>query len=175
MQRRLRNVQKSVMHVQRCCFVNLTLLLFCRRRRRCLSSLATERELQLTTTRANKQLAWLMTERQNRYRKSRLVPSRPFPSSNDVPVLLLNQPKVEPGSTFTFTRDPPPLMFGLCLVIRSSGSSYVSRKLSTYSSPKPTLTLTSHLGLRGPIFLPISQLKRSQYQEVLGTIVTLCR
>ena len=110
-----------------------------------------------------------MTERQNRYRKSRLVPSRPFPSSNDVPVLLLNQPKVEPGSTFTFTRDPPPLMFGLCLVIRSSGSSYVSRKLSTYSSPKPTLTLTSHLGLRGPIFLPISQLKRSQYQEVLGT------
>ena len=60
-QRRLRNVQKSMMHVQRCCFVNLTLLLFClprcRRRRRCLSSLATERERQLTTTRANKQLA----------------------------------------------------------------------------------------------------------------------
>ena len=42
-QRRLRNVQKSVMHVQRCCFTNLTLLLFChprcRHRRRCLSSL----------------------------------------------------------------------------------------------------------------------------------------
>ena len=27
-QRRLRNVQKSVMHVQSCCFVNLNLLLF---------------------------------------------------------------------------------------------------------------------------------------------------
>ena len=38
-----RNVQKSVMHVQSCCFANLNLLLFCRsrwrRRRRCLSSL----------------------------------------------------------------------------------------------------------------------------------------
>ena len=36
-QRRLRNVQKSVMHVQSCCFANLNLLLFfrsrCRRRR----------------------------------------------------------------------------------------------------------------------------------------------
>ena len=43
MKRRQRNVQKSVMHVQSCCFVNLNLLLFCcsrcRRRRRCLSSL----------------------------------------------------------------------------------------------------------------------------------------
>ena len=42
-QRRLRNVQKSVMHVQSCCFANLNLLLFCcsrcRRRRRCLSYL----------------------------------------------------------------------------------------------------------------------------------------
>ena len=42
-QRRLRNVQKSVMHVQSCCFANLNLLFFCRsrcrRRRRCLSSL----------------------------------------------------------------------------------------------------------------------------------------
>ena len=42
-QRRQRNVQKSVMHVQSCCFANLNLLLFCRsrcrRRRRCLSSL----------------------------------------------------------------------------------------------------------------------------------------
>ena len=42
-QRRLRNVQKSVTHVQSCCFVNLNLLVFlrsrCRRRRRCLSSL----------------------------------------------------------------------------------------------------------------------------------------
>ena len=42
-QRRLRNVQKSVMHVQSCCFANLNLLLFCRsrcrHRRRCLSSL----------------------------------------------------------------------------------------------------------------------------------------
>ena len=42
-QRRLRNVQKSVMHVQSCCFASLILLLFCRsrcrRRRRCLSSL----------------------------------------------------------------------------------------------------------------------------------------
>ena len=35
-QRRLRNVQKSVMHVQSCCFVNINLLLFYRsRRRRC--------------------------------------------------------------------------------------------------------------------------------------------
>ena len=42
-QRRQRNVSKSVMHVQSCCFTNLNLLLFCRsrcrrrRRRRCLS------------------------------------------------------------------------------------------------------------------------------------------
>ena len=38
-QGRLRNVQKSVMHVKSCCFANLNLLLFscfrCRRRRRC--------------------------------------------------------------------------------------------------------------------------------------------
>ena len=42
-QQQLRNVEKSVMHVQSCCFANLNLLLFCRsrwrRRRRCLSSL----------------------------------------------------------------------------------------------------------------------------------------
>ena len=38
-QRRLRNVQNKVMHVQSYCFVNLNLLLFCRRCRRCLSSL----------------------------------------------------------------------------------------------------------------------------------------
>ena len=40
--RRQRNVQKSVMHVQRCCFANLNLLLYCRsrcRRRRCCLSL----------------------------------------------------------------------------------------------------------------------------------------
>ena len=41
-QRRQRNVSKSVIHVQSCCFANLNLLLFCpsrcRRRRRCLSS-----------------------------------------------------------------------------------------------------------------------------------------
>ena len=41
--RRIRNVQKSVMHVQSCGFANRNLLLFCRsrwhRRRRCLSSL----------------------------------------------------------------------------------------------------------------------------------------
>ena len=41
-QRRLRNVQKSVIHVQICCFANLNQLLFCRSRfryrRRCLSS-----------------------------------------------------------------------------------------------------------------------------------------
>ena len=44
---RQRNVQKSVMHVQSCCFANLILLLLCRsrcrrlrrRRRLCLSSL----------------------------------------------------------------------------------------------------------------------------------------
>ena len=37
-QRRQRNEQKDVIHVQRCCFANLTLLPFCRprcRRRRC--------------------------------------------------------------------------------------------------------------------------------------------
>ena len=43
MQWRQRNVQKSVMHVQTCCFANLNLFPFCRsrwrRRRRCLSSL----------------------------------------------------------------------------------------------------------------------------------------
>ena len=42
-QGRPRNVQKSVMHVQSCCFANINLLHFCRsrcrRRRRCLSSL----------------------------------------------------------------------------------------------------------------------------------------
>ena len=35
-QQRLRNVQKSVMHVQSCCFANTNLLLFCLGRRRCL-------------------------------------------------------------------------------------------------------------------------------------------
>ena len=44
-QRQQRNVQKSVMHVQSCCFANLNLLRYCRslrrRRRRCLSSLLT--------------------------------------------------------------------------------------------------------------------------------------
>ena len=43
MQRRQRNVQKSVMHVQSYCFIYRNFLLFCRfrcrRRRRCLSSL----------------------------------------------------------------------------------------------------------------------------------------
>ena len=42
-QRRQRNVQKSMMHVQSCYFANVNLLFFCRsrchRRRRCLSSL----------------------------------------------------------------------------------------------------------------------------------------
>ena len=41
LQRRQRNVQKSVMHVQSCCFANIILLLCCRssccQRRRCLS------------------------------------------------------------------------------------------------------------------------------------------
>ena len=45
-QRRQRNVQKSVMHMQSCCFANLNLLLFCRsrcrqRRRRRVNSLVT--------------------------------------------------------------------------------------------------------------------------------------
>ena len=43
LQRRLRNIQKRVMHVQSCCFANINLLLFssslCRRRCRVLSSL----------------------------------------------------------------------------------------------------------------------------------------
>ena len=42
-QQRLRNVQKSVMHVQRCCLADINVLLFCRsrccRRRRCSSFL----------------------------------------------------------------------------------------------------------------------------------------
>ena len=53
MQRRLRNVQKSVMHVKSCCFADLILLLFCRsrcrRRRRCLSSLISSSVLQHNT------------------------------------------------------------------------------------------------------------------------------
>ena len=44
---RQRNEQKSLMHVQTCCFVNLNLLFFCRsrwpRRSRCLSSLMIDR------------------------------------------------------------------------------------------------------------------------------------
>ena len=44
---RQRNVQKSLMHVQTCCFANLNLMFFCRsrwpRRRRCLSSLMIDR------------------------------------------------------------------------------------------------------------------------------------
>ena len=49
-QRRHRNVQKSVMHVQTsACFANLNQLLFCRsrsrRRRRCLSSLIKNRRI----------------------------------------------------------------------------------------------------------------------------------
>ena len=52
-QRRLRNVQKSVMHVQSCCFASLNLLFFCRsrcrRRRRCLSSLLSHSVLQHNT------------------------------------------------------------------------------------------------------------------------------
>ena len=52
-QRRLRNVQKSVMHVRSCCFADLNLLFFCRsrcrRRRRCLSSLLSHSVLQHNT------------------------------------------------------------------------------------------------------------------------------
>ena len=47
-QLRHRNVQKSVMHVQSCCFACLNLLLFCRsrchRRRRCVSSVMLEEQ-----------------------------------------------------------------------------------------------------------------------------------
>ena len=50
-QRRLRNVQKSVMHVQSCCFANINLLLcrrsHCRRRSRYLSSLPVRKCVQL--------------------------------------------------------------------------------------------------------------------------------
>ena len=38
-QRRQRKVQKSVKHIQSCCFANLNLLLFCRNSRRCSNSL----------------------------------------------------------------------------------------------------------------------------------------
>ena len=41
-QQRQRNVQKSVMNEQSCCFANISLLVFCRsrcRRRRCINSL----------------------------------------------------------------------------------------------------------------------------------------
>ena len=57
LQRQPRNVQKSVMHVQSCCFASLILLRFCRsrcrrrrrRRRRCLSSLMSHSVLQRNT------------------------------------------------------------------------------------------------------------------------------
>ena len=53
MQRRLRNAQKSMMHVQSCCFASLILLFLCRsrcrRRRRCLSSLISNSVLQHNT------------------------------------------------------------------------------------------------------------------------------
>ena len=52
---RQRNVQKSVMHVQSCCFANLNLLLFCRsrcrHRRRCLSSLIDKTERRISFSR----------------------------------------------------------------------------------------------------------------------------
>ena len=38
-QQRLRNVQKNVIHVERCFFANLNLLFFAVRRRRCINSL----------------------------------------------------------------------------------------------------------------------------------------
>ena len=53
---RLKNVLKSVMHVQSCCFVNLNLLLCCRscclRRRCCLSSLMTNKCTKMRDARA---------------------------------------------------------------------------------------------------------------------------
>ena len=55
---RLKNVQKSVMHVQSCCFVNLNLLLCscsccrCLRRRCCLSSLMTNKCTKMRDARA---------------------------------------------------------------------------------------------------------------------------
>ena len=52
-QRRHRNVQKSVMHVQSCCFACLNLLLFCcfrcRRRPRCVNSLITTMAISMRT------------------------------------------------------------------------------------------------------------------------------
>ena len=52
-QRRQRNVQKGVMHVQSCCFACLNLLIFCRsrwrRRRRCVNSLLTTLPIVVTT------------------------------------------------------------------------------------------------------------------------------
>ena len=52
-QRRQRNVQKGVMHVQSCCFACLNLLIFCRsrwrRRRRCVNSLLTTLTIVVTT------------------------------------------------------------------------------------------------------------------------------
>ena len=53
---RLKNVQKSVMHVQSCCFVNLNLLLCCRsrclRRRCCLTFLMTNKCTKMRDARA---------------------------------------------------------------------------------------------------------------------------
>ena len=46
----------------------------------------------LTMTRATKKSAWPMAKRQIGHRKSRSVLSVRFPSSTDVPVLLLDQP-----------------------------------------------------------------------------------
>ena len=52
-QRRQRNVQKSVMHVQSCCFACLNLLLFCRfrcrRRPRCVNSVITTMAISMRT------------------------------------------------------------------------------------------------------------------------------
>ena len=59
---RQRNVQKSVMHVQSCCFANLNLLFFwrslCRRCRRILRSLLIERKVTDGTLRRPKQFTF---------------------------------------------------------------------------------------------------------------------
>ena len=56
------------------------------------ADLATERESQLTTARANQTTGWTNERVTNWAPKVEFSPFRAFPSSNDVPVLLLNQP-----------------------------------------------------------------------------------
>ena len=105
------NVQKSVMHVQSCCFANVYLFLFCRsrwrrrRRRRCLSSLLGRSHCGFKNRviwQQNENVIWLRESARKGLNSTsatqfgtlslvKLVVWLRAPSSTDVPVLLLNQ------------------------------------------------------------------------------------